>query len=383
VNPINNIGEVINHAQAGKCAVIISVRDYPRVHQADFLSQFTPQIIQAVNNGDLSLFFDHSNEADSPRALETFSTKMKQIGFTNHDNLNWICGNHSLPNNIFKVRHHTFNYFEIKAYVDIISNLQAWELSSDFISSSYQQASREARLLSLNETPRPERIASILCLFKAGIYDSEALDQINPSVPYLSFGGFKNQKGTGASTPEKIRQWLQAKGMDDLLQYFEKIHDKRLTVDSFKERGNTLFNKIDSSFYRSSVMSYVTETSMEDNVMRYSEKSIKPLILGHPIVVSGTRGNIQLIRELGFSVLDHVIDHSYDSEPRSTSRIRSSAKAAKDFLAKVSDGNGRIVDQIIPHLRHNVSWGLNEYPLVLYKKCADLFRSIRSVSESG
>ena len=375
LSPVVNIDEVADQSIAGHCSIIIAVKNIRRFNDQTFLKQFTPRIIEAVNNGKISLFFDHSNEADSPRDIALFTTRMNQIGITNHDMIHWICGNHKLPSKISRISHHKYNYFEVKGFVDILTAIQPWELAHDFVSGSYRQASREARLLSLNETPRPGRVASILSLFKSGIYNINDLDQPNPTVPYLSFGGFKRVK-RGSSTSEDIRSWLDAQGMSDLLPYFDKLCDKRLTVDKFDERGNNLFNKVDTSIYRASVLSYVTETTLDDDCIRYTEKSIKPLILGHPVIVSGTRGTIQLIRNLGFSVLDHVIDHAYDSEQDTTSRIRASADSAKDFLERISRGEESMIDQIIPHLQYNLSWGMHGYPLLLCTRTVDLLNAI-------
>lgn len=372
---------VDHYDQVSSCAsehssIIIPVRDYPRVHDNGFLKRFTPSIIDLVNSGSVSLFFDFSNEASTPRAIQTFAAKMKIIGFTNLGQIHWICGNELLPSKLFGISHHKYNYFEIKSFVSILNNLEAWQFNDGYIYGSYKEACRMPHVLSLNETPRPERVASILCLFKYGVLTTKSLTKSTPNLPYLSFGGFKNVKGLGAPTQEKIRNWLQSEQMDDLLPYFDWLCDKELAVDSFKERGNLLFSKIDASVYRKTVLSYVTETTMQGGVSRYTEKSVKPLLLGHPIIVAGTKGNIQQIRQLGFSVLDHIIDHSYDNEPDVATRIRMSAQSAKTFLEKLSACEPCIVEEITHHLQSNISWGVSGYPMVLFSKATSLLSSI-------
>jgi hypothetical protein len=66
--------------------------------------------------------------------------------------------------------------------------------------------------------------------------------------------------------------------------------------------------------YRGTQLSLVTETDFSDGaVVRYTEKALKPLVMGHPLVVLGNPATLPLLEDLGFDVLRDVIPASYDA----------------------------------------------------------------------
>jgi hypothetical protein len=356
-------------------AIVLPVRNLTRARHPSFLGRLTPTVIESVNRGTIKLIFDFSNEATSSIAIKRYVALLRQIGITNLEMVHWICGNQLLPKRLFGIHHHVFNYFEMQVYVDLMTNLGI-SVFEQLVTARYSIAKPFIpRILCLNATPREERVAAMLSLFKEGVINTTDYTEQTPNLPFLSFGGFGAMK-TGGVMPEAIREWLMAHEMHDLIPYLEWISDKKLVVDNFKKRGNGLFNKVDVSVYDNTCLSYVTETTMSPELSRFTEKSLKPLLLGHPVIVAGTIGNIQLLRQLGFSVFDHVIDHSYDRESDVVTRIRMSAKEVKSFLDRSSEAGSTLIEEVIPHVRANIEWGLYGYPLRLYRNTMELFQSI-------
>jgi len=377
VEVVESYGHIIERVQVPSI-VIVPVRDYPRVHDINFLRKIPPELVELVNKGDISLVFDHSNEANSRRAIETFAARMREIGIRRIDGVHWICGNHLLPESLFGVRHHKFNYFEVKAYVDIMSTH-----SSEVLMDNLNKIESEAiffpkNILSLNATPRPERVAALLSLFKHNLIDKDAFCPGIPNLPYISFGGFDEQKA-GAITPSEAHVWLIENDMKELIPYLDWIADKTLSVDHYIEKGNELFNKVDLNVYLNTSLSYVTETTMSPDLSRFTEKSLKPLLFGHPVIVAGTIGSVQLLRRLGFSLLDNIIDHSYDFEPCIANRIDASVRSAKHFMQRVALRDSDFNKEVIPHLKHNLAWGSTGYPACLFRRAIDLLKSIESM----
>jgi hypothetical protein len=358
-----------------RCSIILPVKNLTRARQPSFLDRLTPSVIEGVNSGAFKLVFDFSNEAASSIAIKRYLVLLRQKGITNLNALHWICGNHLIPDRVHGIHHHVFNYFEIQVYVDLISGLNV-PLDSEIVTERYSTRNKSlAHVLCLNATPRHERLAAMLCLFKEGVVNTSDYTANIPNLPFLSFGGFRQMKNGGV-TPDQIRDWLLAHDMPDLIPYLDWITDKKLIVDNFKNKGNGLFNKVDISIYSQTCLSYVTETTMTPEISRFTEKSLKPLLLGHPLIVAGTSGNIQLLRQLGFSLLDHIIDHSYDRESDVPTRIRMSAREVKSFLDRSSMSDSTLQEEIIPHLNGNIHWGLTGYPLGLYRRAMEILSTI-------
>jgi hypothetical protein len=62
--------------------------------------------------------------------------------------------------------------------------------------------------------------------------------------------------------------------------------------------------------------SLVLETWFHDNVLiTYSEKTFRALKLPRPWLLFSTQYAVQNLRDMGFDVLDDMVDHSYDQQP--------------------------------------------------------------------
>lgn len=62
-----------------------------------------------------------------------------------------------------------------------------------------------------------------------------------------------------------------------------------------------------------SYMNLVVETYTGDNTVTFSEKTFRALQTPAPWMLYACRNSIAYLRELGFDVLDDIIDHSYDT----------------------------------------------------------------------
>lgn len=70
----------------------------------------------------------------------------------------------------------------------------------------------------------------------------------------------------------------------------------------------------DQHLFDSSFCSVIIETDVGNELVNISEKTIRALALGHPILLFGTEGTHQYLKELGFDVFDDVFDNSFDQE---------------------------------------------------------------------
>ena len=69
-------------------------------------------------------------------------------------------------------------------------------------------------------------------------------------------------------------------------------------------------------------MSIVTESEMSSTgQLRLTEKTFKPLAMGHPILLCGNKGSLKRLREQGFRTFAPFVDESYDDIEDGPSRI--------------------------------------------------------------
>jgi hypothetical protein len=65
-------------------------------------------------------------------------------------------------------------------------------------------------------------------------------------------------------------------------------------------------------FYNNSLMSFVTETKFDENVVFPTEKIYKPIAFGHPLILLASAGTLRAIQDLGFKIDWCGIDPSYN-----------------------------------------------------------------------
>jgi len=79
---------------------------------------------------------------------------------------------------------------------------------------------------------------------------------------------------------------------------------------------------VDEHLTNTSYCSVVIETDIGNELVNISEKTIRALALGHPLLVLGVAGTHQYLKDLGFDLLDDVFDNSFDQEPELYARFR-------------------------------------------------------------
>ncbi len=71
-------------------------------------------------------------------------------------------------------------------------------------------------------------------------------------------------------------------------------------------------NQYNIDVYKNSLMSFITETKFDEDVVFLTEKVFKPLVLGHPLILLASPGTLRSLQELGFKIDWCGIDPSYN-----------------------------------------------------------------------
>jgi len=87
--------------------------------------------------------------------------------------------------------------------------------------------------------------------------------------------------------------------------------------------------------YNQSWLSIIVETYSSDNVISTSEKIFRCLVTPVPWIAYAGRYTVAKLRELGFDVIDDLVNHNYDRLLESQHKISNFVDSAKQTIAQV------------------------------------------------
>jgi len=101
-----------------------------------------------------------------------------------------------------------------------------------------------------------------------------------------------------------------------------------------------------------SLLYLVTETVATGRRHHLTEKTFKPIALGMPFVIVGTRGSLEYLRSYGFRTFEGVWDESYDSAEDSV-RIERIASLLRSLNELSPEGKQDLFNQAQEVVEHN------------------------------
>lgn len=249
----------------------------------------------------------------------------------------------------------------------VVHDYWIWNSLSHFVSNGeevYRQrfdtfqsrrGRRTKRFVSLNRTPRPTKVLFLMHLLRDGFWNAG----------FISFGGFRKNGKRRPSREEMMRALPGFEDLiDDLMPHMETLARTERQLLGMEQHGWTrleLWNAAiaaDLAEYADSWFSVVTETEMRGHPSRITEKTLKPLVNFHPLIILGNPGSLRMVREYGFVTFEDVIDESYDDEliPRRRFEL-----AYTEFtrLCHMEESDWSQMERAIrDRLAFNAQWGL-------------------------
>jgi hypothetical protein len=110
---------------------------------------------------------------------------------------------------------------------------------------------------------------------------------------------------------------LSKKEFDELYNYdsseyesFQRTVIKRQEIygDNYKSNQASPIN-----FYTDTQYSLVSETHVGSNILCVSEKTYKPILMGHPFLIFGNTFTLNYLKKLGYETFDNKFNEEYDS----------------------------------------------------------------------
>ena len=106
-------------------------------------------------------------------------------------------------------------------------------------------------------------------------------------------------------------------------------------------------------YYKTSLVSIVTETNFDLPELTLTEKSFKPVKHKHPFIIVGVPGALRAMRDMGFKTFSDFWDESYDQIGDPNTRMRRLVKLTEEIG---NWNNDQIIDfkrRVKPILDHN------------------------------
>ncbi len=301
---------------------------------ARFVAHIGPQTKERLANGHLKLLFDMSNEGPLARPNAPWLAMLHQ---ELHDR-------GISPSGCIMVNHNTLYKADYLAWCEESGETEPMDvLCYDYflarlayeadqrapeplaIETTLEPGGEYRAYVCLNFTPRQDRISILAWLFGAGLADKG----------FISFAGFVNLKldGSAFELPDWFPEGDTATAGVELLRAVGRLTlDEPEAIGGYKRE----FDFGPEHCFRKSFFSIVTESEFSGGeVRRITEKSLKPLAMGHPLIVVGNAYSLRRLRELGFRTFSPFIDESYDECEDRTERMRRIQKEVRR-LAEMS-----------------------------------------------
>jgi hypothetical protein len=129
-----------------------------------------------------------------------------------------------------------------------------------------------------------------------------------------------------------------------------------------------------------SLLYLVTETVATGRRHHLTEKTFKPIALGMPFVIVGTRGSLEYLRSYGFRTFGDIWDESYDSAEDDV-RIERIASLLRSLDELSTEAKQDLFDQAAEVIRHNWNhfYG-GGFETVLWQELNEMLNGIESTS---
>jgi hypothetical protein len=260
----------------------------------DYIDLLPARVRDRLTLGDFKLLF-YYHEGDDP-------TEIKQ-------RLDSLCSEHGLHKVCYVFVSGNTAAKQLKNFV-YFADFELW----------YYQRNRASPALKIHSEPR-ERDFTVLnrlhkswrALAMADLKHNGILD--NSYWSYCESGEFVDadcaiEIDNIAGLRTRTKKFLQsAPYISDELD-FDQRNDHRTLVPKY--HANSYCNiVIETHFDTGSSGTFLTE------------KTFKPIKHGQMFFIAGPAGSLQVLRDLGYCVFDHILDNSYDLEPNATQRWRS------------------------------------------------------------
>lgn len=225
--------------------------------------------------------------------------------------------------------------------------------------------------LSLNRVARPHRQALFQFLVQFNL-----LDKFNYS--YHSEVNYFNFVKSSDELYDRLNKEIGTTWYNDKLDL--KSIFKMLPITGTFDKSWTM-GLGDTKYYENSFLSVITETGFFDPLLfdYLTEKSFKPLAMGHPFLLLSTYKSLANLKNLGFETCSSIFDESYDDKDIGNIRLESVFLEILKIYNKPKDEIYDMYNTIKPVLKHNYEHFWYGLPAMYKKDIASIKEQIRDI----
>jgi len=172
-----------------------------------------------------------------------------------------------------------------------ILDFEAWNYKKLDNIIDYNPIDDKNLFLIYNRNPRPHRVNFCIRLLKNDIFERGL----------LSLGDVKIYSDE-----------VYNPGPHNLSQFNFLKFNSPFYIESKENLYYNLACDITYSDYERTFISLISETLMDEGTVFITEKTWKPIIVGHPFIMIGNKDNLKFLKSLGYKTFDKWIDESYD-----------------------------------------------------------------------
>jgi hypothetical protein len=212
---------------------------------------------------------------------------------------------------------------------EIINYVRFFEYNKDC---NYSEVLKKAKkpkkynYLNLNRRMRPNKQALVFYQKKFGFLEDNLISSIWPDAEnVVTKEEFDSEFNFDNTNYKEVTNFMPFK--------------KQLPI------GYSSSEQIDLWAYLNSKFSLVSESLYGARALLVSEKTYKPLMLGHPIIIYGCTGTLKHLQEKGYETFPELFDETYDNEQSSKTQLR---KVLENLNHEV-----QISSHIIDKCKHN------------------------------
>lgn len=184
------------------------------------------------------------------------------------------------------------------------------------VTDSYQQENKK-EFLCLNSFMRWQRQALVFYLEKNNLLKNSLTSCIHWDYCVITEDEFESIK-------------IDDTIYDEILEYRESVKPKRLTMKDINgdnirsdESRSYLDFCSETNLYDSTKYSLVSETyCSQEGGLFITEKSYKPISMGHPFIIFGPTGILKQLREDGYETFPELFDESYDDHVKPADQLK-------------------------------------------------------------
>lgn len=233
-----------------------------------------------------------------------------------------------------------------------------WNLSKDLQSLNFPHLPHsfsqiEYDFISFNRRFRFHRSALLQVFYKHNLLEKSlfSMPEVDPDMKqgeWITFvdRSFSAMLGFEYHDLEKIQKMLPLKidGIDDI---HRMVHDQ---------------NNMSSKYYMKSLISIVTETNFDTEIISTTEKTFKPIKYKKPFIMVGAPKTLEFLQKWGYKTFGEFWDESYDQEANHRLRMIKIGLICKEISEWSKEKKEEFYHKSQEIVNHNYNILYNRYP---------------------